>query len=128
MDAIATYCIVRFSELRRIFLVSDKGVKLVSMINPLPLQQPVRAHVFISGKVQGVGYRASTWDTATLLKLNGWVRNLRDGRVEAVFEGIPGQVKEMIRWCHKGPPAAVVTKVVVEYEDHEGIRGFQMTR
>jgi acylphosphatase len=128
MDAIATYCTVRFSELRRTFLVSDKGVKLVMMINPLSLQQPVRAHVFISGKVQGVGYRASTWDTATLLKLNGWVRNLQDGRVEAVFEGTPDQVEEIIRWSHKGPPAAVVTKVAVIYEIPEGIRGFQLTR
>jgi acylphosphatase len=87
-----------------------------------------RAHVFISGRVQGVGYRASTWDTAILLKLDGWVRNLRDGRVEAVFEGPEDKVEEMIRWCHQGPPAAVVQTVEVEYETPEGIRGFRVTR
>ncbi|MDX2213033.1 MAG: acylphosphatase [Oculatellaceae cyanobacterium bins.114] len=88
----------------------------------------VRVHAFISGKVQGVGYRASTWDTATLLKLNGWVRNLRDGRVEAVFEGSADVVEEMIRWCHQGPPTATVADVSVEFEPPEGLRGFQVTR
>jgi acylphosphatase len=88
----------------------------------------IRAHVLVSGRVQGVGYRASTWDTAILLKLNGWVKNLRDGRVEAVFEGTDDQVEEMIRWCHKGPPTAVVREVQVEYESPEGLRGFQVLR
>lgn len=88
----------------------------------------IRAHVLVSGRVQGVGYRASTWDTAILLKLNGWVRNLRDGRVEAVFEGTGDRVEEMIRWCHKGPPTAVVQEVQVEYEPPEGLRGFQVVR
>lgn len=87
-----------------------------------------RAHVFISGKVQGIGYRASVWDTAILLKLNGWVRNLRDGRVEAVFEGNADQVQEIIRWCHIGPPTAAVTEVSVYYEPPEHIKGFQITR
>ena len=88
----------------------------------------VRAHVLVSGRVQGVGYRASTWDTAILLKLNGWVKNRRDGRVEAVFEGTGDQVEEIIRWCHKGPPTAVVSEVQVEYEPPEGLRGFQVVR
>jgi len=88
----------------------------------------IRAHVLVSGRVQGVGYRASTGDTAILLKLNGWVKNLRDGRVEAVFEGTDDQVEEMIRWCHKGPPTAVVREVQVEYEPPEGLRGFQVVR
>jgi acylphosphatase len=88
----------------------------------------IRAHIWVSGKVQGVGYRASTWDTAILLKLNGWVRNLRDGRVEAVFEGSPEIVEEMIRWCHKGSPIAAVQEVVVEYEAPEGLQGFHVTR
>ncbi len=86
------------------------------------------AHVFISGNVQGVGYRASTSDAARLLKLNGWVRNLRDGRVEAVFEGPQHRVEEMIRWCHQGPPTATVREVVVEYMEPENFRGFQITR
>lgn len=88
----------------------------------------IRAHVFISGRVQGVGYRASTWDTASLLKLKGWVRNLKDGRVEAVFEGPEDAVKEMLRWCQQGPPAAVVQNVEVEYEPPEGLRQFEVAR
>jgi acylphosphatase len=88
----------------------------------------IRAHVFISGKVQGVGYRASAWDAATLLKLNGWIRNLRDGRVEAIFEGSEEQVQEMLRWCHKGPPGARVDAIDVRYEAAEGIKGFQVAR
>jgi acylphosphatase len=91
-------------------------------------QEQVHAHIFVSGRVQGVGYRASIWDTATLLKLNGWVRNLRDGRVEAVFEGPHETVKEMIRWCHQGPPSAVVQEVTVEYREPEGLRGFHVTK
>lgn len=90
--------------------------------------QSIRTHVFISGVVQGVGYRFSTQDMALLLKLNGWVRNLRDGRVEAVFEGAPERVEEMIRWCHKGPPAAIVKDIAVEYETPEGLQGFEMRR
>jgi acylphosphatase len=93
-----------------------------------PSSETIRAYVLVSGKVQGVGYRASTWDTAILLKLNGWVRNLRDGRVEAVFEGPKAQVEEMIRWCHKGPPIAVVEQVIVEYQPPEGLQGFHVTR
>ncbi|MEB3211675.1 MAG: acylphosphatase [Leptolyngbyaceae bacterium] len=86
------------------------------------------AHVYVSGQVQGVGYRASTADTASLLKLNGWVRNLRDGRVEAVFEGPQSQVEEMLRWCHQGPPTASVREVVVEYMEPQQFKGFQVTR
>lgn len=90
--------------------------------------EPTCAHVFVSGHVQGVGYRASASDTAHLLKLNGWVRNLRDGRVEAVFEGPQKKVEEMIRWCHQGPPTAAVREVVVEYMEPENFKGFQVTR
>jgi len=87
----------------------------------------VRAHVFVHGRVQGVGYRAATWDTAILLKLKGWVRNLQDGRVEAVFEGTPAQVEEMVRWCHQGPPTAQVSEVKVVYESPEHLKSFQIT-
>lgn len=88
----------------------------------------VRAHVLIAGRVQGVGYRFSTQDMALLLKLDGWVRNLRSGQVEAVFEGNPEQVEEMIRWCHQGPPHAVVNQVTVDYEPPEGLQGFEIVR
>lgn len=98
------------------------------MSHPFASADVIRAHVLISGRVQGVGYRASTWDMACLLKLNGWVRNLRDGRVEAVFEGPSKQVEEIVRWCHQGPPAAVVKTVQVEYEMPQGVQGFEVTR
>ena len=88
----------------------------------------VRVHVFISGKVQGVGYRASTWDMAQILKLNGWVRNLRDGRVEAVFEGSESQIEEMLRWCEQGPPAAIVQSVETQSETPEGFKRFEVMR
>lgn len=75
----------------------------------------VRAHVFISGRVQGVFYRASTKNMAEQLGLKGWVRNTSDGRVEAVFEGEETAVKDMISWCHKGPRSAEVSDVTVDY-------------
>ncbi|MFQ4141789.1 acylphosphatase [Chlorogloeopsis sp. ULAP02] len=92
------------------------------------MSQLIRAHVFISGRVQGVGYRFATVDTASQLGLSGWVRNLPDGRVEAVFEGVREVVEEMIRWCHQGPPAAIVKDVVVEYAEPEGLRRFDVRR
>lgn len=98
------------------------------MQNPQENSPIVRVHVFISGRVQGVGYRYATVDTASQLGLSGWVRNLPDRRVEAVFEGWHGTVKEMIRWCHQGPPAAVVEDVVVEYEQPEGLGGFEVRK
>jgi acylphosphatase len=84
------------------------------------------AHVFVTGRVQGVGYRYATVDTARQLGLHGWVRNLPDNRVEAVFEGVQNVVEEMIRWCHSGPPAAMVQNVVVEYEEPKGLQGFEV--
>ncbi|BAY39828.1 putative acylphosphatase [Nostoc sp. NIES-2111] len=98
------------------------------MPNSTPQSQLIRAHVFITGRVQGVGYRYATVDTASQLGLTGWVRNLPDGRVEAVFEGAREIVEEMVRWCHVGPPAAVVQDVKVEYEEPEGLRGFEVKR
>jgi acylphosphatase len=90
--------------------------------------QSIRAHLFISGRVQGVGYRFATVDTASQLGLSGWVRNLPDGSVEAVLEGVQEVVEEMIRWCHQGPPAAMVKDVVVEYEEPEGLKRFEVRR
>jgi len=80
----------------------------------------LRRHVYIEGRVQGVFFRANTLDRAESLGLTGWVRNLPDGRVEAVFEGEESKIKEMIAWCHQGPPAAVVRKVDVTAEDYLG--------
>ncbi|MBO9338235.1 MAG: acylphosphatase, partial [Chloroflexus sp.] len=63
----------------------------------------VRAHVFISGRVQGVSFRAYTRDRAREAQVKGWVRNLSDGRVEAVFEGPRPAVQKLISWCYSGP-------------------------
>lgn len=76
----------------------------------------VRANVFISGRVQGVFFRAYTRDKARALGLKGWVKNLYDGRVEAVFEGEKERVKEMLEWCHEGPSAAKVTNLEIKFE------------
>ncbi|MGQ4892169.1 MAG: acylphosphatase [Candidatus Njordarchaeia archaeon] len=80
----------------------------------------IRAHVYISGLVQGVFFRASTKEVADKLGVKGFVRNLPDGRVEAVFEGDEESVKKIIEWCHRGPPAARVESVEVQYEDYKG--------
>ncbi len=66
----------------------------------------------IEGRVQGVGYRDWTVATARGLGLSGWVRNLGDGRVEALFHGPAGDVARMVEACRRGPPAARVTAVV----------------
>ncbi|GAB3665762.1 acylphosphatase [Halopiger thermotolerans] len=85
-----------------------------------------RAHVFVSGTVQGVYYRATTRDTAREEGVDGWVKNLEDGRVEAVFEGPEEAVESMVEFCHEGSPAAEVEDVAVEYEDPQGEDGFEI--
>ena len=85
-----------------------------------------RAHVYIYGKVQGVWFRAHTKEMAIKLNIKGWVRNLADGSVEAVFEGIEEHVDQMIHWCNKGSPRARVSKVDVEYSDSMGLTEFKI--
>lgn len=80
----------------------------------------IRAHVCISGRVQGVFYRSTTRDRAEQLGLTGWVRNTSDGKVEAIFEGEETAIKDMIAWCHKGPGFADVSDVTVEYQKFLG--------
>lgn len=75
----------------------------------------IQAHVFISGRVQGVSFRWFTQRKAQELGLNGWVRNLWDGRVEAIFEGEETAVRQAVSWCHTGEPPARVEKVEVTY-------------
>jgi len=82
--------------------------------------EKARAHVIISGKVQGVFFRASTQDEAVRLGLTGWVKNLPDGSVEAVFEGDKKKIEEVIAWCRKGPPWARVKEVKVKWEPYHG--------
>ncbi len=73
----------------------------------------IRRHVIISGRVQGVCFRAFARDEARKLGVKGWVRNLPDGNVESVVEGDPSAVDQMIKWFHQGPPYGTVTKVSV---------------
>ena len=80
----------------------------------------IRAHVVIEGRVQGVFFRAETQNTARAHNLTGWVRNLPDGRVEAVFEGAEEDVEQVIAWCHKGPSYAIVRDVKVAREQFTG--------
>ena len=77
----------------------------------------VRAHLFISGIVQGVGYRWYCRREAQGRGLAGWVRNLDDGRVEALLQGTQEQVEGMIKWCYRGPGEARVSDITVAYED-----------
>ncbi len=84
----------------------------------------VRAHVWITGRVQGVAFRAYTVDEASARGVGGWVRNTPDGRVESVFEGDRAAVEAMIAWCRKGPPAARVSSVDVVWEEPKGERDF----
>lgn len=87
-----------------------------------------RAHVFVSGRVQGVFFRATTRDVAREQGVDGWVRNLDDGRVEAVFEGPAEAVEGMVEFCHEGSDAADVEDVEVTYEEPEGLDGFLVRR
>ena len=87
-----------------------------------------RAHVIVSGRVQGVFYRAKARDKAVSAGVSGWVGNLPDGNVEAVFEGGKDKVEEMIEWCKKGPSGARVDDVFVSWEEPEGLEGFDVRR
>ncbi len=90
-----------------------------------------RAHVIISGYVQGVFFRSATKDEAERRNVSGWVRNLLDGRVEAVFEGERDQVEQMIKFCRKGPPNAVVRDTQVKWEEYRAeflVEGFRIIR
>lgn len=85
------------------------------------MEHPRCVHVLVEGRVQGVWYRGWTVETAQALGLNGWVRNLSDGRVEAVFMGANAAVETMLAACRQGPPAARVTAVTVEeWAEHPG--------
>jgi acylphosphatase len=89
--------------------------------------ESIRAHLFIEGIVQGVSYRYFTSDVAAMLGLNGWVKNLRDGRVEAVFEGSRELVEQAVAECRKGPSGAYVSNIDLSWEPYTGKeRGFEI--
>lgn len=92
------------------------------------MSDPIRAHVFVSGRVQGVYYRATTEEMARDVGVDGWVKNLDDGRVEAVFEGPEDAVEQMVEWFHAGSPNARVSDVEVDYSEPTGIGGFEIRR
>ena len=79
-----------------------------------------RVHVTITGMVQGVFFRAKTRNEAIRNNVKGWVRNLPDGRVEAVFEGKPEDVDRVVSWCRIGPSLAAVEHIEVTEEDYTG--------
>lgn len=86
-----------------------------------------RAHVYVSGRVQGVFFRDSTRQEAERLGLDGWVANRSDGRVEAVFEGTSEEVRRMVRWCEEGPSHADVDDVEADFEEPGGdLSGFEV--
>jgi acylphosphatase len=93
-----------------------------------PTSERVRRHVFVTGRVQGVTYRASTRRAANERGVDGWVRNLDDGRVEAVFEGPEDAVESLVEWCDDGPSRARVEDVTVESEPPDGVEGFEVRR
>jgi acylphosphatase len=80
----------------------------------------VRAHVFVTGKVQGVYYRQTAMEAARAHGVSGWIRNLQDGRVETVLEGDESNVSSVIEWCKRGPAKAQVEKVEVISEGYTG--------
>lgn len=88
----------------------------------------VRAHVVIDGRVQGVCYRLEARQAALERGVQGWVRNLPDGRVEAVIEGDEPDVKSMVKWCRSGPSLARVTDITLNWAPYTGEFGdFEIT-
>jgi acylphosphatase len=79
-----------------------------------------RARVVVSGRVQGVFFRAFVQERASSLGVTGWVKNRPDGKVECVFEGQARRVSDMVEACRQGPPRADVEDVMVTFEDYKG--------
>ncbi|MBC2710956.1 MAG: acylphosphatase [Desulfosarcina sp.] len=84
------------------------------------MEEKARAHLIVSGRVQGVSFRAETQKAATIFGVYGWVRNRRNGTVEAVVEGAKDDVISLINWCKTGPPPSRVDNVDVTWQDYQG--------
>ncbi len=80
----------------------------------------VRAHLLISGRVQGVGFRYRAQNIAQNLGVRGWIKNCWDGKVEVVMEGEEDKVKKLIDWCYQGPRSAEIEKIDLEWEEFKG--------
>nr|WP_179419600.1 acylphosphatase [Streptomyces sp. TLI_235] len=86
----------------------------------------IRRRVVVAGVVQGVFFRDTCRREAAAAGVAGWVRNLPDGRVEAVFEGEPAAVERLVAWCGRGPSRAVVEERRISEEAPEGLTGFEV--
>jgi acylphosphatase len=84
------------------------------------MEEKIRVHAIISGRVQGVCFRLETQQAAEQCGVFGWVRNRREGTVEAVFEGTQEQVNSILEWCKKGPPISKVNKIDIHREPYTG--------
>jgi len=84
------------------------------------MDNPMRAHTIITGRVQGVCFRMETCRAVEHLKVTGWVRNKRDGSVEAIFEGEEVDVRAALEWCRQGPPISRVDDIKVSWQDYTG--------
>lgn len=92
------------------------------------MNNKVRAHAIINGRVQGVFFRMETKRAADRLGVFGWVKNRRDGTVEALFEGEQDRVDAVLAWCKEGPAHAQVSDVSIDWEDYAGeFSGFGIT-
>ena len=92
------------------------------------MEKQARAHALISGRVQGVCFRMETQRAAEGFGVTGWVRNKRDGTVEAVFEGRQQDVDAALNWCRQGPRMARVDEVAIDWQDYTGeFRSFDIT-
>jgi acylphosphatase len=116
------------SKLKR---AEELGVEIIdekTLKGLMKMEKNTRAHAIISGRVQGVFFRWETKRAADGFGISGWVRNKRDGTVEAVFEGSEKNVASILDWCKKGPPIAKVERVEVSREAYTGeFDGFEIT-
>lgn len=98
------------------------------MLTYFKFQMKARAHIFVTGRVQGVFFRDHTQKWASSLNLTGWVRNIRSGQVEALAEGDKEKIEELIGKLNEGPPLSQVEKVDVKWEEYKGeFKDFQVT-
>ncbi len=89
--------------------------------------EKIRAHIFVSGEVQGVFFRENTRKKAEKLGVFGWVKNLKDGRVEAVLEGNRERIEEIVQWARKGPIWAKIDGLEAIWENYQGeFKGFEI--
>ncbi len=90
------------------------------------MSMKISVQVFVTGRLQGVGFRYSTYLRASELQLEGWVRNLADGGVEAFASGEKAQVEQLVQWLHHGPPHAVVEEISFTYRDYTQMSVFMI--